>query len=248
MAYLSIINSVISSTQVLRIPQGVYSLTVLCIGGGGGGSIGVGAALPGGGGGGGAFAQTANIPVIPEKDYTFTVGAGVVGNTSGNFTQFIGENGVTCKAAGGLCVAGSLTGGAGGTVANSIGDAGFVFAGGNGATEIALTNRGGGGGGGGACSSGTGNNGTATISTAGGLGGAFKIGTGINGGKGGSGGSAGNPGLPGSSTGGFGGGGGGSSRSVLAGGNGGAGAMYVIHDTVSYTSYTGAGYAGGMAF
>jgi hypothetical protein len=235
MAYI-INGGAMTSTQDLTIPQGVYSLKIICYGGGAGGSSGpTTVTQSGGGGGGGACAIRAAIRVIPGKTYTFTVGAAVNVDTNGNFTQFIGED-LTCKADAGLTVAGSLTGGAGGTVANSIGDAGSIFAGGAGATQAAVAGRGGGGGGGVANTLSAGGNGFATVTAVGGNGGA---------GGGGKGGNFNSPGAGGTAIGCGGGGAGGNNN---GGGRGVGGMILCYFNIIPYTSYTGAGYAGGMAF
>ena len=157
MAYLGTSPFTITGTTDLQIPLGVTSLQVECHGGGAGGSTGTGVPnnRAGGGGGGGAYAKRAAIRVIPNKTYTFTVGASVAAQTAGNPSTFTGEDHVECTAIGGSTTT-TATGGAGGTVAASVGDDGSVFAGGNGGTATAVTNQGGGGGGEGGRSDGTG--------------------------------------------------------------------------------------------
>ncbi len=59
-------------------PQGVYSVSVVCVGGGGAGACSGSAA---GGGGGGALAYKNNISVTPGASYTVVVGAGGTGRT-----------------------------------------------------------------------------------------------------------------------------------------------------------------------
>lgn len=156
------------TTQTFTSPNsftaaaGVTSLSVECWGGGGGGgnvSHTGGGTSRGGGGAGGAYAKK-TIP-FPSGAYTVTVGTGGTGGNAGSDSWF----GCTCTAiakggaAGGN---GSKSNGAGanGTISGSIGDAGFVFAGGHGATGTVL---GTGAGGGGAGSSGGGGNSALTI-------------------------------------------------------------------------------------
>ncbi len=88
-------------------PGGPYTVLALIVGGGGGGGGGyVFASWPshyqrsGGGGGAGGTQQTSNI-VIPETNYTVTVGSGgtgqttynvasaVRGTTGGNYTSYL---------------------------------------------------------------------------------------------------------------------------------------------------------------
>lgn len=111
-------------------PTGVTSIQVECYGGGGGG--GNGSSLNGGaGGGGGAYAARVAVPVTPGNIYTITVGTGGSPQVNGNDTTFVGDSSVTVTAKGGG--AGVTTSiGVGGSAASSIGDAGLVFAGGNG--------------------------------------------------------------------------------------------------------------------
>lgn len=57
-------------------PDGVTSVSVVCIGGGGGGDAGSDIIGVGGGGGGGALAYRNNITVVPGQTYTIVVGSG----------------------------------------------------------------------------------------------------------------------------------------------------------------------------
>jgi len=69
-------------------PEGVYSVSVVCIGGGGGGYG--GATNSATGGGGGALAYKNTFPVIPGVDYYLQVGAG--GYTSSTGTRMLASN------------------------------------------------------------------------------------------------------------------------------------------------------------
>lgn len=192
-------------------PPGVTSINVQAWGGGGSGSGGTPSPswIARGGGGGGAYAAD-TIAVTPGNSYTITVG------TATGFTQFVGDNSATVKADGGSHGSNN-NGGAGGSVANSIGATRFA-GGAGGSTSDSASGSGGAGGGGGAGSTGNGNNGvTKSGENLGSAGGAAGTGTGS--GTGGNGGNNGVAGLPGLTRGG-GGGGGGSSASSGAGARG----------------------------
>ncbi len=173
-------------------PQGVTSVQVEAWGGGAGARD--AANTKGhvtGGGGGGAYARRNTITVVPGNSYSFTIGNGGASNTNGGNTTAI-INGVTITAAGGstgvASNTGTVNGGAGGTIAASVGD--VRFSGGNGGSG--LGNGGGpgsgsgGGGGSAAGSTGNGNNGgNATGTSAPGAGGATVATFGGAGGNGG---------------------------------------------------------------
>jgi hypothetical protein len=151
-------NQTFLSTSTWTAPAGVTSISVECWGGGGGGgntSHNGNQISRGGGGAGGAYAKKATLSVVPGTTYTVTVGTGGTGGTAGTDSWFdtvliiiakggvAGNNGSRSDGTGGL-----------GTTTGSIGDAGVVFAGGNGGNA---STSGSGGGGGGAGSTGTGN-------------------------------------------------------------------------------------------
>ncbi|WP_333599764.1 GEVED domain-containing protein [Flavobacterium sp.] len=213
-------------------PQGVTTIQVEAIGGGAGGrASGSTKGDTGGGGGGGAYAKRSAVTMIPGTSYTITVGAG--GATSfngGTTTAAFGSTTIT--AAGGST--GTTTtnglGGNGGTVAASLGDAGAVFAGGNGGNGFGSSSGAGagagGGGGSGAGSALAGNNGTSAANTStGGAGGAARV---TYGGAGGAGGNNATAGSNASTTN-YGGGGGGAGEKNLSGGNGQGGAMIITY-------------------
>lgn len=77
-------------------PEGVTSVSVVCVGGGGGASHASGGVAYKTGGGGGALAYKNNISVNPGQSYTVRVGAGGFhGYTHSNYgtTKVAGENG-----------------------------------------------------------------------------------------------------------------------------------------------------------
>jgi Chondroitinase B/MBG domain len=215
-------------------PASVTNVQVECWGGGGAG----GSAAKtnsnafGGGGAGGSYAKMVSVAVTPGNSYNYVVGAGGISSTnngitvSGTNTTFTGDGGVTIIAAGGaggvsiINPASSTAGtnGVGGTN-GCAGDAGFIFAGGNGAAGL-LANYGGGGGG----AAGNANSGSNATNNLGGSGG-------VSGGGNGGGGASGN----GNGTNGFapGGGGGGarasSANSLTIGGNGAAGQIAISY-------------------
>jgi phage-related protein len=116
-------------------PDGVYRVSVVCIGGGGGGASGTNP----GGGGGGALSYITDYPVVPGTNYAVTVGIGAAAAGTGGTSSFINTS--TCAAGGGSPgTAGA--GGAGGTVL-----AGTGFAGGAGGASATLGGGGGGAGG-----------------------------------------------------------------------------------------------------
>lgn len=73
-------------TYTWECPEGVTSVSVLCIGGGGGGDAGSDTIGVGGGGGGGGLAYRNNISVIPGQSYTIVVGTGGFGQVTVNKT------------------------------------------------------------------------------------------------------------------------------------------------------------------
>ncbi len=199
-------------------PAGVTQITVEAWGGGGKG----GARTTngsGGGGGGGAYAKKV-ITVIPGTTYSLSVGAGSTTTAAGGDTWFL--NTTTVLAKGGNSVAdNTATGAIGGAgFPTSIGDSGFIYAGGNGAT-------GSGYGGGGGSSAGTASpfigitatNATGATATVGGSGG--------NGGNGKS--STEGNGTTGSVPGGGGGGGYRTSSGTRTGGAGGNGQIIITY-------------------
>lgn len=103
-------------------PEGVTSVSAVCIGAGGAGLVSTSGSASGGGGG--ALAYVNNIPVVPGTSYTVVVGLGGRQATSGGASYFINTS--TVSALGGVTPA-SGTGGAGGTV-----QAGTGFSGGAG--------------------------------------------------------------------------------------------------------------------
>lgn len=98
----------------------------------------------GAGGGGGAYAKVNAMPVTKDTVYDVTVGAQVGSSTDGNFSQFVGDGGVTCKAVGGKTGA-STAGGAGGAAADCIGDVRYSGGDGGARTDSNYTGAGGGG-------------------------------------------------------------------------------------------------------
>ena len=147
---------VIPGTHNWVCPQGVTSVSVVCVGGGGGGGYGTASGITGGGGG--ALAYINNYSVTPGASYTVVVGEGGkprILNTSTTFTA--GTNGgtsyfvdtSTCAAGGGQAGFGGITWvstpPSGGTVL-----AGTGFSGGRSGGAYSSgtpTNAGGGGGG-----------------------------------------------------------------------------------------------------
>lgn len=237
------------------------SNTIECIGAGGDGADSTASpgSLPGGGGGGGAYAKIANQTLSGSITFAIGARATTTAGTNANLTYF---NGATPSAATLKCdygrKANGVTGGVGGTTANSTGTT--KYAGGTGGTANGSVNRGGGGGGGAAGNIGAGKNGGAGSTAAQGVGGG---GGGSNGGTSSAGGSGGGStttgGAGGNGTGGSGsgagatattiagagtngGGGGGGQRALVTTVKGGAGGM----DT-SFSLIYGAGGGGGGA-
>ena len=152
------------------VPAGVTSIFVENFGAGGPGAA---DDFGGGGGGGGAYAA-ATLSVTPFDIYNLYVGAGGIGNTSGEASDF-GDG--TVVAVGGQD---GKSGGAGGSSGSCVGD--VAYSGGNGGVRSGGT--GGGGGGSSAGTSGDGNNGSDSTTTTGGAGGTAPTG-GYAGGAGG---------------------------------------------------------------
>ena len=146
---------VLTSGTTWTAPAGVTSIEVECVGGGaaGAGFTGLGN-IRGGGGGGGAYARRNAMAVTPLTVYTYSIGAGGVGDSNttghpsanGGTTTFTGDASVQCIAVGGTGVSNSnpLLGGAGGLGSSSTGDA--TFSGGAGANAPSVPYGGGGGG------------------------------------------------------------------------------------------------------
>ena len=212
-------------THTWTCPDGVYSISIVCVGGcaGHGNHYNFGSGVDTfWGAGGGGLAYVNNFSVTPGTDYTVVVGGhgvstGVSHGTDGEDTSF---NGTTCKAGGGgggrVYGHGSGAGvGAGGTVMNGTGGAGGA---GGGSAQSALTSIGGGGAGGysgagGAGMGGSGSGGGGAGGNPGGGGGVGLLGEGSSGSSdsdGGDGGSGGGDATnaPGSTGGAYGGAGG----------------------------------------
>ncbi|WP_339889543.1 glycine-rich domain-containing protein [uncultured Flavobacterium sp.] len=209
-------------------PAGISSIQVEAWGGGGGAkNSDNGAGNVTGGGGGGAYARRNTISVVPGTNYTITVGTGGDASEGGATTATF--NGVNITAAGGKTGANSaknnpaVAGGAGGSIANSVGD--IRRSGGNGGSGYGGSNSGSGGGGGSAAgSNANGNNGgNATSEFSPGAGGNAVLNFGGAGGKGG------NNDFGSDATGKYGGGGGGAGSKNEAGGNGMNGAMIITY-------------------
>jgi hypothetical protein len=90
-----------------RCPEGVTTVSVVCVGGGGGGDAGSDISGQGGGGGGGALAYRNNIEVIPGQFYTIVVGSGglgqitINGTTTQESTSGTASSAFSCIAGGG---------------------------------------------------------------------------------------------------------------------------------------------------
>lgn len=175
------------------VPNGVTSVSVLCIGGGGGGAgeNGFGDSGPGGGGGG-ALRYVNDIAVTPGEVLNIQVGAGGAGGTSagtngspGGTSSFSRGATTLCSAAGG---GGGIAGGSGGAGGSTgVGTGGNGGAGGDGGGNTA-------GGAGGGAAGYSGNGGDGTFSN-GGFGGSQPQGGGGGGGGTAIGGSAGGGGV-----------------------------------------------------
>ncbi len=205
----------VAGTYFWVAPAGTTVAHVKAYGGSGGGNPGGSGinAASAAGGGGGAYAERIAVPVTPGTVYTIVVGAAGTGASApaiaGGDSTFVGDSSVQVVAAGGGGARGSLQSqnvGLGGTVAASTGDAGLVFAGGDGGAQAISSNAGGGGGGA------SGNNlatGAVGANSIGGNPAGQAGGTGANGGgSGGTGGASSANGIVGSAPGGGGGGGG----------------------------------------
>tara|TARA_Y100001972_G_scaffold15543_1_gene16445 strand:+ start:8 stop:1741 length:1734 start_codon:yes stop_codon:yes gene_type:complete len=157
----------LTGTFTWTVPDGITSISAVCVGGGGGGGRASGENIGPQGGGGGGLSYQNNISVTPGESLTVIVGEGGAGGTSSSPTGGTGgtseiKSGTTTlvKANGGSGgarqVFGSVSGGSGGSTLGYTGggDGGF---GGNGASDSA-----GGAGGGAAGYSGNGGNGGST--------------------------------------------------------------------------------------
>ena len=174
-----------AGTTSFTAPVGVFTIQVETWGGGGAGgagrkdtATGSNTSQNGGGGGGGAYAARLAVPVGLLPFYTIVIPAAAVSGTNGTTTNnsgavnggdvtFTGDSGVQVKANGGSGGRNAYTtvngtvgvgGGAGGTVALSVGDSGYVFAGGAGSSGNTGSTNVSGSGGGGAGTTATGGN------------------------------------------------------------------------------------------
>ena len=97
-------NEVITNpgSGTFTVPGGVYSISVMAVGGGGGAGTlaNLGAGQVSGGGGSGAVAWKNNITVTPGQSIPYTVGAGGAGNNNGGDTT-VQIDGTTYTAGGG---------------------------------------------------------------------------------------------------------------------------------------------------
>ena len=143
------LGTVVAGAATWTCPDGVYRVSVVCIGGGGGGASG---ASPGGGGGG-ALAYIVDYAVIPNTTYSVQAGAGGAAATAGGSSFFVSVGGV-CGANGGSPGQGGAGGFGGGVVSGG--------GGGSGGRGGASATVGGGGGGAGGYLSRGGNGGTSS--------------------------------------------------------------------------------------
>lgn len=135
-------------TYSWTVPQGVTSVSVVCIGGGGGGVDTTTNIYSSGGGGGGLGYKNA-IAVTPGDSITVVVGAGGAVGSNGGDSYFV--DAVTVAGLGGTVGSGNNTGLtiAGGAGGSFVGDAGGVGGAGGGFNSISAGYVGGGGGAGG---------------------------------------------------------------------------------------------------
>ena len=158
-------------TFTFTVPNGITSISAICVGGGGGGAGTDVSNLSGGGGGGGALAYQTTIAVTPGETLSVTVGTGgvggapnVAGSAGGNSNISRGAT-TLIRANGGSGGSVGATGGAGGTVVTGTGGSGG--SGGTGVNGTADPAFGGGGGGAGGYSGNGGNAGNGFPETAG---------------------------------------------------------------------------------
>lgn len=172
----SIFNTPSIIEQSWTVPQGVTSISVLCVGAGGSGSAPID--NDGAGGGGGGLAYVNNIPVTANTVCSYFVGGASFGNDGGNSYFKTPDGYIVCQANGGKKGIAGFDGapGAGGTFSTMSGGGG-----GNGGTG-GIKSGGGGGCGGYSGTGGTGGSGASSVEQSG------SAGTGGAGGGGGSGG------------------------------------------------------------
>ena len=189
---------VASGTYSLVVPNGVYQVSALAIGGGGGaGGSASGSVFASAGGGGGALSYSNNLVVTPGETLTLVVGtggdaglaAGGTNGTSGGDSYIArGATNLVLAKGGSFGIAGGSTsgigGGAGGSAASGVGNT--KYSGGDGGNRGAPAGGGGGGAAGYSGNGGAGNNPSAPTAGSGGGGGGsygyFAGGAGSNGG------------------------------------------------------------------
>lgn len=133
-------------TNTFTVPNGVTTVAAEVWGAGGKGGSRTNTFTTGGGGGG-AYAKRATILVLSGTTYNVEVGRGSTNTLAGGDSWFM--DALTVLAKGGNTVANNSTTGAnGGSVIGSIGDLGFVFAGGRGSNSSSNNSSGDSGGGG----------------------------------------------------------------------------------------------------
>ncbi|WP_034672200.1 GEVED domain-containing protein [Epilithonimonas caeni] len=221
-------------TFSFQFPPNVSTAKIVAIGGGGGGGgtgSTSGSIRTGGGGGGGASATLNTFAVTNGAIYAGSAGsAGTANSTAaggaGGDSYWINTTTLLAKGGSGGGATNSSTGGtagAGGLVSGSIGDAGFVFSGGNGAAGSG-SNAGSGGGGGSGGSTGAGGNASGATAGSAGSGGGFAGAAGLTGNGAGN-----SPTIGGGGSGSY---AGNANTVARAGGAGGAGRI-----SITYTGY-----------
>ncbi len=165
------------------VPEGVYEIDAVCVGGGGGGGGNAGSSGPGASGGGGGGLRWRNkIPVTPGDRLRIYVGVGGTGGwyngSSGGQSSIILANGVkTLYANGGGAGIGNTTshGGGGGGGGGMSGEGGNYGGGNGGSGGRAVRNGAGAGGGGAGGYAGRGGNANGGSGTGGGAGAGVAI-------------------------------------------------------------------------
>lgn len=100
-----------AGTSTWTVPDGVYWVYGIVVGGGGGGGAGAGSATWSAGGGGSGGRSEGWVPVTPGQTITVTVGAGGAGAPAGSASGVLASSGGTSSFGSYM----SATGGAGGT-------------------------------------------------------------------------------------------------------------------------------------
>lgn len=96
-ARITLITSIITTSRIFTVPDGVYSIEVFLVGGGGAGGDGgtAGSNNPTGSGGGGGYTSTTTINVTPGQQFSVIIGSGASGYLGSAYSNRWANGGIT---------------------------------------------------------------------------------------------------------------------------------------------------------